>query len=177
MQFNTLSNTVYEQERNQLVRELENIFLLNGNLTFLAAYTDPAFSSNPTSIAIGYGYDLFVHSVADINTAFAAMGGTITATGHSLIASAKANINLLQDPAFKASLQNEIFLPSLPSAEDLQVLVTDTEFEVAISKINLPESTERIAIISYMYQFGAAGIPTTLDIITLLSHKLESKKA
>ena len=75
----------YSTNRDYYIKSEENPFLYNGNTRYLAPYYDG-------SIAIGYGFDLVVHSDAEINQFFtdAGLGITLSDTDKSLLAAARA---------------------------------------------------------------------------------------
>lgn len=173
MNFNSVSN--YASQRDDFLKSYENPFLAAGNPGYTIthngivhnfSYLNPYYDG---SIAIGYGYDLLVHTEAQINTEFAAVGGTITAQGHALLAQARTNLSLNEDYyedigqriTLLTQLANEISLPGEPNASNLMGRLLQQEFEPSFDTTVLPHSSERIAIISYMYNFGTGGIPST----------------
>lgn len=173
MNFNSVSN--YASQRDDFLKSYENPFLAAGNPGYTIthngvvhnfSYLNPYYDG---SIAIGYGYDLLVHTEAQINTEFAAVGGTITAQGHALLAQARTNLSLNEDYyedigqriTLLTQLANEISLPGEPNASNLMGRLLQQEFEPSFDTTVLPHSSERIAIISYMYNFGTGGILST----------------
>jgi hypothetical protein len=153
----------YKSERDNFIRQLENPWLSAGDLSYLKPYYDG-------SIAVGFGYDLIKHNNSEITSMLSQVGGTITSQGENLLAQARTNPSLFKSPStragFLSSLSSEISLPSLQSADILQTLAADQEFEPQLSTTLVPHSRERIAILSAMYQFGAGGIPATLSLLT-----------
>lgn len=94
------TNGSYEADRNLSIKISENDKLFEGDLTQLKPYFDP-LAKNGGSIAIGYGFDLLVHSNAQINTYLAAAGlGALSTHDAQLLDQARKLIPLKTSTAF-----------------------------------------------------------------------------
>lgn len=153
----------YLADRAQFIKALENPLLAGGNTFYLRPYYDG-------SIAIGYGFDLLRRSVAEAKSYLIEVGGTFSLQAETLLSQYHADraaglVTATYLQTLASNLRNHVSLPSGSAATSLFTNVTDRQFEPNISLVALPQSRERIAIVSYMYQFGSAGIPTTLSLI------------
>jgi hypothetical protein len=141
----------YRNDRDALLRVLENRDLARGNLLYLHPYFD-------TSIAIGYGFDLLSRDVPEIQYYLSQtnVNGTITQTGSNLLNTYRQTIrNTPQDTQqyrrnLAIQLYNEVTLPSEPAANNLLVHFLDTLTEPRIPLTVLPESKERVAYVLFL---------------------------
>jgi len=147
---------------NDFIKRLENAVLANDDLSKLAPYADP-------SIAIGYGFDLLKRSNAEINAVLSAVNArlgtnppiTLSSADQTLLA--KYRGGQITQTQLLSSLS--IRLPSETYALEIVNYLAETQFESVISLSKLPESNERVAVMSVLYNLGAAGAPKLLELI------------
>ncbi len=153
----------YFSDREAFIKARENTQLSVDGVTGLSPYYD-------TSAAIGYGFDILVNSVSDVSSYITAVGGIFTQEANTLLTAyhldkAQGLVGSDYIRNLVNNLNGYISLPSETAATTLFNNITNAKFETVISKTILPESKERIAIISQMYQFGASGMPTTMSLL------------
>lgn len=145
----------YEQDRDLSIKISENDKLLGGNLTYLKSYYDEE-AKNGGSIAIGYGFDLLVHSNAQINAYLAAIGlGPLSAQDAQLLGQARST----HTTSNIQSIWSQLSLNLGSEAEATQLLdayITD-KAEVQVTNfltglgITWGPSKERAALVSLAY--------------------------
>ena len=146
-------NVSYTTDRNQFLKEHENPILAGGGSYGLTPYFDG-------SIAIGYGYDLLVHTNAQINSLLTSMGmpslSTADATrldqARAQVRAGTATTTYLRDDVAN---QLTLTLPNEAAAETILATLLnqyETALDTALGGHNqLPDSKERIAILSLLY--------------------------
>lgn len=141
----------YGKDRDYEIKLSENDRLLGGDTYGLTPYYDG-------SLAIGYGFDLLVHSNAEINTYFSAVGlNALNTQDAQLLDQARANRS--QGEVYLKSIRDQlsINLGSEPNATLLlDKYITDTA-EVQVTNflncygLTWEQTKERAALVSLAY--------------------------
>ncbi|MDA8338471.1 MAG: hypothetical protein M0Z70_04130, partial [Nitrospiraceae bacterium] len=167
-------NGSYANDRNKFLKEKENPNLAGGGSYGLTPYFDG-------SIAIGYGYDLLVHTNAQINSLLTSMGMQPLSTADAtLLDQARAQVNAgTATPTYlrdDVASQLTLTLPNEPVAAamlDTMLNQYETALDTALGGHDqLGDSKERAAIISLLYTMTtptsaaiSATIPSTIKAI------------
>lgn len=150
-------NGSYQADRDLGLKLSENSDLYYGrNLSGLRPHRDSNPNKNPKwSIAIGYGYDLLKNSVLTIKSDLAKINVTLSAADETLLNDYHNGTKTKDDVINGLTLQ----LPSEAAASTLLGFVVSS-FETQLDNrlgYTMPESKERAALVSMVYN-GGAGI-------------------
>jgi len=158
-QWNTNFNSGYDADLQKLLKSEENPVLAdpNSSPSDIAKYLKPYFDG---SIAIGYGFDLFVHSNVEINSFLADIGlGPLSTADATLLDAARNGTTALTLSQVAAQLS--LNLGSESNATMLLIDYTTKVAEINVDKflakygLSMPPSQERIALISLVYNSPA----------------------